>query len=157
MKKRVHHFQQWRLWKVLLILSSSLLPAMAQDRKSEQSIKHRRAAFTVMSTYFSRLLQTVEGHRPFNALQVKSDAQLVEILSHLPWEGFAPGTEHGETKAKEDIWFEEDRFKKLGADLELKTSALTRAAETSDLKKIKQAFEQTRDACNACHKDFRKK
>lgn len=29
--------------------------------------------------------------------------------------------------------------------------------QTSDLKKIKLAFEQTRDTCNACHKEFRKK
>ncbi len=133
------------------------LPALGQDRKSEQAIKHRRAVFTVMSTYFSRLLQTVEGNRPFDVKRVKSDAHYVEILSRLPWEGFAPGTERGDTKAKEDIWFEEDRFKKLSSDLESQTSALTQAAETGDLKKIKLAFEQTRDVCNACHKEFRKK
>jgi hypothetical protein len=43
------------------ILDSSVTVSFAQDRKTEQAIKHRRAAFTVMSTYFSRLLQTVEG------------------------------------------------------------------------------------------------
>ena len=40
--------------------------AIAQDRKAEQAIKHRRAAFVLMSTYFSRLPQTVEGDRPFD-------------------------------------------------------------------------------------------
>ena len=39
--------------------------ALAQVRKAEQAIKHRRAAFVLMSTCFSRLLQTVEGDRPF--------------------------------------------------------------------------------------------
>ena len=58
---------------------------------------------------------------------------------------------------RDSIWFEEDRFKKLGAELEARTSALTKAAETADIKKIKIAFEQTRDTCNACHKEFRKK
>lgn len=157
MKRMPHHLKLWRSFGAPLVFCVLSLPAMAQDRKSEQAIKHRRAAFTVMSTYFSRLLQTVEGDRPFDAKQVKSDAQLVEILSRLPWEGFAPGTERGDTKAKEDIWFEEDRFRKFGADLELKTSALAKAAETGDVKKIKLAFEQTRDACNTCHKEFRKK
>ncbi len=68
-----------------------------------------------------------------------------------------PGTERGDTKAKEEIWFEEDRFKKLSTDLEIRTSALVKAADTSDIKQIKRSFEETRDVCNTCHKEFRKK
>lgn len=132
-------------------------PALGQDRKSEQAIKHRRAAFTLMSTYFSRLLQTVEGDRPFDPRRVRSDAQMVEMLSRLPWEGFTPGSEQGDTRAKDDIWLDEAQFKKLGADLEARTSALTLAANTGDIKKLRQAFEQTRDVCTACHNEFRKK
>ncbi len=147
---------------IQIIVGASLLACLgtlsfAQDRKTEQAIKHRRAGFTLMSTYFSRLLQTVEGDRPFNGALVISDARTVEMLSRLPWEGFVPGSERGDTKAKEDIWFEEERFKKLSTELESKTSNLAKAAENGDLKKIKLAFEQTRDTCNACHKEFRKK
>jgi len=58
-----------------------------------RAIKHRRAGFTLMSTYFSRLLQSVEGDRPFNPSLVISDARTVETLSRLPWEGFVPGSE----------------------------------------------------------------
>jgi cytochrome c556 len=140
-----------------LMLLAYTPQSQAQDRKIEQSIKHRRAAFTLMSTYFSRLLQTVEGDRPFDANLVRNDAQMVALLSRLPWEGFAPGSERGDTKAKEEIWFEEERFKKLSAELEAKANALAKVAESSDLKKLKVAFEQTRDTCNACHKEFRKK
>jgi cytochrome c556 len=141
----------------LSMLFACALPAVAQDRKSEQSIKHRRAAFTLMSTYFSRLLQSVEGDRPFDAKLVRSDAQWVAVLSRLPWEGFAAGSERGDTKAKEEIWFEEERFNQLSAELENKANVLAKVAESGDLKKIKLAFEQTRDTCNACHKEFRKK
>lgn len=139
-----------KTWALCLSLSMlAAAPAQSQDRKIEQAIKHRRAAFTLMSTYFSRLLQIVEGDRPF-------DARMVEVISRLPWEGFAPGTERGDTKAKEDIWFEEDRFKKLGLELEGKTTLLAKAAETGDIKRIKAAFESARDTCSACHKAFRK-
>ena len=134
----------------------AVAPAQAQDRKIEQAIKHRRAAFTLMSTYFSRLLQVVEGDRPFDAKLVLNDARMVEVISRLPWEGFAPGTERGDTKAKEDIWFEEERFKKLGSELEGKTMLLAKAAETGDIKRIKVAFGSARDTCAACHKAFRK-
>jgi hypothetical protein len=56
-----------------------------------------------MSTYFSRLLQTVEGDRPFNPSLIISDARNVETLSWLPWEGFVPGSERGDTKAMSNI------------------------------------------------------
>ena len=146
-----------KTWALCLSLSMlAAAPAQSQDRKIEQAIKHRRAAFTLMSTYFSRLLQTVEGDRPFDAKQVLIDARMVETISRLPWEGFTAGTERGDTKAKEDIWFEEERFKKLGLELEGKTTLLAKAAETGDLKRIKAAFESARDSCSACHKAFRK-
>lgn len=148
-----------RRWIILSLLYAFALPALptfAQDRKSEQAIKHRRAAFTTMSTYFSRLLQTVAGDRPFDAQLVKRDAQIVETLSRLPWEGFAPGTEMGNTRAKEEIWFEEDRFLALQNELQQKTAALAKAANTGDPEQLKIAFLQTREVCNACHKQFRK-
>lgn len=130
--------------------------AMAQDRKAEQAIKHRRAAFTLMSTYFSRLLQTVEGDRPFDPALVARDARIVEEISRLPWEGFAPGTERGDTRASEDIWLEEERFRLLSAELQTRTAELSKAAASANLSRIKVAFEATRNACNACHKEFRK-
>ena len=132
-------------------------PGLTQDRKAEQSIKHRRAAFTLMSTYFSRLLQTVEGDRPFDARQVAADAKIVEALSHLPWEGFAPGTERGDTKAKEEIWLDDEQFKKLQKELQGKTADLSRAAESGSLSSLKAEFSLTREVCNACHKEFRHK
>ena len=71
----------------LLILSAGLLLSSvthAQDRKIEQAIKHRKAAFTLMATYVNRMVQTVDGHRPFDAKQMAQDAKTVELLSKLP-------------------------------------------------------------------------
>ncbi len=115
----------------VVVLSAALCVsgAHAQDRKVEQAIKHRRAAFVLMSTYFSRLLQTVEGDRPFDTAQV----------------------------AKEDIWLDEDHFKRLAADLQTRTATLSKAAATGQMAPLKSAFESTRNACNDCHKAFRKK
>jgi cytochrome c556 len=149
--------------KVCLAIVASVLmgalPAtlLAQDRKAEQAIKHRRAAFALMSTYFSRLLQTVEGDRPYNAKAVAADAKTVEMLSQLPWEGFAPGSEKGDTKAKEDIWLEEDKFKLLAKKFQEQATNLSKVGQTGDLAALKVAFEKTRDTCNACHKEFRHK
>ena len=102
----------------------------AQDRKIEQAIKHRKAAFTLMATYVNRMVQTVDGHRPFDAKLMAQDAKTVELLSKLPWEGFVEGSERGDTSAKEDIWFEEEKFKRYAYDLQTKTAAVTVAAES---------------------------
>lgn len=130
--------------------------SQAQDRKIEAAIKHRKAAFTLMSTYVNRLVQTVEGGRPFDAARSLEDARSVEIISRLPWEGFVPGSERGETRAKDDIWFDEDRFRKLATELQSRTGALARAAESRDLQRLKVAVEDMRDTCNRCHKAFRR-
>lgn len=141
----------------LLTLFVSTSGIAQEDRKIEQAIKHRKAAFTLMATYWSRILQTVEGTRPYDPNAVILDAKKVEYLSHLPWEGFVAGSERGDTKAKEDIWLDEDQFKKMAKDLEAKTTNLVKVAELKDQKKLKIAFEQARDSCSACHKEFRKK
>jgi cytochrome c556 len=144
----------------LLFLSGALLLqssfAQAQDRKIEQAIKHRKAAFTLMATYVNRMVQTVDGHRPFDAKQMVQDAKTVELLSKLPWEGFVEGSERGDTRAKDDIWFEEEKFKRYAQDLQAKSAGVTVAAESGDLNKFKVAVSQMRDACNTCHKAFRK-
>lgn len=144
----------------LLVLSGALLLqsslAHAQDRKIEQAIKHRKAAFTLMATYVNRMVQTVDGHRPFDAKQMTQDAKTVELLSKLPWEGFVEGSERGDTRAKDDIWFEEEKFKRYAHDLQTKSAGVTVSAESGDLKKFKAAVSQMRDACNTCHKAFRK-
>ena len=92
------------------ILASSATLSFAQDRKTEQAIKHRRAGFTLMSTYFSRLLQTVEGDRPFHTSLVISDARPVETLSRLTWEGFGQGQRKCDTNDKGDTWVGGEAF-----------------------------------------------
>lgn len=138
----------------ILLLQTGV--AHAQDRKIEQAIKHRKAAFTLMATYVNRMVQTVDGHRPFDAKLMAQDAKTVELLSKLPWEGFVEGSERGDTRAKDDIWFEDEKFKRYANDLQTKTAAVTVAAESDDLKRFQVAVSQMRDACNACHKAFRK-
>ena len=144
----------------LLALSAALLAlpslAHAQDRKIEQAIKHRKAAFTLMATYVNRMVQTVDGHRPFDAKQMAEDAKAVELLSKLPWEGFVEGSERGDTRAKDDIWFEDEKFKRYAHDLQAKSAGVTTAAASGDLRRFKAAVGQMRDACNTCHKAFRK-
>ena len=140
-----------------LLIVTLAAPALANDPKSELKIKHRRAAFTLMASYFSRLLNVVEGEVEYNKQAVVENARLVETLSRLPWTGFAPGTERGNTRAKFEIWVDEDDFRGLAEDMQRKVTALRVAAETAGPEQVKAAFLTARKSCGACHDRFREK
>lgn len=61
------------------------------------AIKHRRAAFTLMSTYFGRATAMVKGDRPFDRAELVRNIELVQFVAKLPWEAFIPGSEPGNT------------------------------------------------------------
>jgi cytochrome c556 len=145
-----------KAYLAVLILALAA-PAMANDPKSELKIKHRRAAFTLLSSYFSKLLNVVDGEVEYNKQAVVENARLVEMLSRLPWEGFAPGTEHGYTRAKFEIWVDEDEFRRLADDLQRKVTELRVATESAGPEQVKTAFLAARKSCSTCHDRFREK
>ncbi len=130
--------------------------AHAQLRDADSAIKHRRAAFTVMSTYFGRVISMIKGDRPFDRAELIRNLDLVQYLAKLPWEGFIPGSEAGDTRAEADIWLDEDRFKEYQQKLLESLTKFRGAANTAELPALAQSLEETRNACGACHKAFRR-
>lgn len=130
--------------------------AQAQLRDAESAIKHRRAAFTLMSTYFGRVTSMMKGDRPFDRAELVRNIELVQFVSKLPWEAFTPGSETGETRAEADIWLDEDRFKDYQQRMHEELAKFHQVAQAGDIPFLTKAFEQTRDTCGTCHKAFRK-
>lgn len=147
-----------RLRFVLLLVGTLLAAplAQAQIRDVESAIKHRRAAFTLMSTYFGRVTAMVKGDRPFDRAELVRNIELVQFVAKLPWEAFIPGSEAGNTRAEADIWLDEDRFKDYQKQMHEELAKFLAVAQTGKRPAIAQSFEQTRDACGTCHKAFRK-
>lgn len=142
---------------VALICLLTLAPqAQAQLRDADSAIKHRRAAFTLMSTYFGRITSMMKGDRPFDRPELIRNIELVQFVSKLPWEAFIPGSETGETRAEADIWLDEDRFKDYQQRMHEELSKFRQVAQTGDMPVLTKTFEQTRDTCGTCHKAFRK-
>jgi cytochrome c556 len=139
------------LWGLML----APLPCLAQLSSADASIRHRKAAFTLMNTYFVRIYQATHGERQFNAAEVLENARTVEMISKLPWAGFSAGSDHGNTKAKADIWLEPERFKQLADTMQERVVNLRVAAQGGDPQSIKAAFLKARESCQACHKTFR--
>lgn len=131
-------------------------PAMAQFQKPEDAIKYRKAAFTVMATHFSRVGAMASGRVPFDAKVAADNMAVVETMSKLPWDGFGPGTDKGDTRALPVIWTEQAKFKAAGDKMQAEIAKLNAAAKTGNLDAIKASFGAAGASCKACHDDFRK-
>ncbi|MFL6664544.1 MAG: c-type cytochrome [Rhizobacter sp.] len=144
----------WAAAAVATLLTA--LPAAAQFAKPEDAIKYRKAAFTVMATHFGRLGAMANGKIPFDAKVAADNADIALAMSKLPYVAFIEGTDKGDTKAKPEIWTENDKFKAAAAKLQDEMVKLNAAAKTGNLDTIKAAFGPTGQACKACHDQYRK-
>jgi cytochrome c556 len=131
--------------------------ASAQSfQKPEDAIKYRRGAKTVLGAHFGALGAMANGRVPFDAAAAARHADVIALVSHLPFAGFLPGTEKGETRAKDDIWLEPAKFKADADKMQEAVGKLAAAAKTGNLDNLKAAFGPAGRSCKACHDDFRK-
>lgn len=129
------------------------LPAAAQFAKSEDAIKYRQSALFVMSQHFGRLGAMANGRVPFDAKAAQENAAVLEVVSKLPWAGFAEGTEGG--KAKPEVWKEKAKFQQHAENFQAEAAKLAAAAKTGNLDQLKAAFGPAAQTCKACHDAFR--
>jgi cytochrome c556 len=130
--------------------------ASAQFAKPEDALKYRQSVMFVMSQHFGRIGAMVNGKAPYDAKAAVDSAEVVSMMSHLPWQGFAASTRDLKpTKAKPDIWTEEAKFKEGSEKLQDATAKLVAAAKTNNVDNLKTAFGATGQTCKGCHDNFR--
>ena len=141
---------------IALAAVSMSAPVLAQFKNTDDAIKYRKAAMTVLGNHFARIGAMTSGKVPFDAKLAAENAAIVETVSKLPWAGFVPGSDKGTTAALPEIWSEAAAFK-TGADkMQAEVVKLNAAAKTGNLDAIKAAFGNAGQTCKACHDDYRK-
>ena len=139
-----------------LLGAALALPAAAQFAKPEDAIKYRKAAFTVMGTHFGRVAAMANGKIPFDAKIAADNAEIANTMSKLPYTGFVPGSDKGDTKAEPKIWTEMDKFNAAATKMQEEMGKLNVAAKGGNLEAIKAAVGETGKSCKACHDNYRK-
>jgi cytochrome c556 len=132
------------------------MPASAQFAKPEDAIKYRKAAFTLLGTHFGRVAAMANGRIPFDAKAAADNAEIAAYVSKLPYAGFVPGSDKGETKADPKIWTETDKFNAAASKMQEEIGKLNVAAKGGNLDAIKAAVGETGKSCKACHDTYRK-
>ncbi|MGD9831734.1 MAG: cytochrome c [Piscinibacter sp.] len=143
----------------ILIAAAALataLPAAAQFAKPEDAIKYRKGAFTVMAAHFGRVAGMAQGKIPFDAKVAAQNAEVATFMSTLPFAGFGPGTDKGETRAKPEIWAEMDKFNAGAKKMQDAMASLNVAAKGGNLDAIKAAAGEVGKTCKGCHDEYRK-
>jgi cytochrome c556 len=132
-------------------------PALAQFAKPEDAVKYRQSALFVMAQHFGRIGAMASGRAPYDAKAAIVNAELVAMISKLPWAGFGPGTDKvTPTRAKPEIWTESAKFKEGHEKLVTEAEKLLTAAKTNNLDNLKVAFGAMANTCKGCHDSFRK-
>ena len=132
-------------------------PASAQFQKPEDAVKYRQSAFSVMGTHFGRIGAMVNGRAPFDAKAAQDSAQIVVVMSTLPWPAFTQNTEALKTRALPEIWKEGAKFKDASEKMHAEVIKLEAATKTGNLDTIKAAFGATGSSCKNCHDSFQAK
>jgi len=143
---------------VALAALAAMQPAAAQFAKPEDAIQYRQSVMTVMGTHFGRLGAMAQGKVPFDAKAAQANANIVLMMSMLPFSAFGPGTDMGlNTKAKPEVWKDPAKFQAAGKEMQDQVVKLDAAAKTGNLDLIKAAFGDTAKTCKSCHDNFREK
>ncbi|MDP3760543.1 MAG: cytochrome c [Ramlibacter sp.] len=141
---------------LLAIATTLAAPALAQFRKPEDAVKYRQSVMYTMGNHFyGRLGPMANGRVPFDAKSAAENADVVMMLSRLPWVGFGAETNGiGKTSAKPAVWADAAKFKDLGEKMQAEVVKLQAATRTGDPEALKTAYRSTSNACKACHDDF---
>jgi len=110
-----------------------------------------------MQQNFGRVAGMAAGKIPFDAKIAADSAAVAEFVGKLPWAGFGPGTDTGDTKAKPEIWANKAKFDDAAKKMEAEMVKLSAAAKTGNLDSIKVAANAVGGTCKSCHDDFRSK
>jgi cytochrome c556 len=132
------------------------LPAAAQFQKPEDAVKYRQSSMTVMANHFGRIGAMVQGRVPFDAATANANAEVVAMMSKLPFIAYVEGTA-GTAKggASAAIWTKRAEFDAAASKMQEEVAKLLAAAKTNNLDNIKTAFGGVGQSCKGCHDNFR--
>ncbi len=123
--------------------------------KPEILVKQRQAAMTLQGKYFGPMGAMAQGKVPYNGDIVARNASYLEVLSKMPWDGFAESTKDVTVKA---IWSEPAKFKEAQEKFQSAVGALVAATKTGNEASVKAAIAEVgKGGCGNCHQNFRQK
>jgi cytochrome c556 len=125
--------------------------------KPEVLVKQRQAVMTLQGKYIGPLVGMVKGAVPFDAGAAARNAAFLDVLSQMPWDGFAESTKSEKSRTLPVVWTDAAKFKQAQDQFRTAVGALNTAAKGGNEGAIKAAVGDVLKQCNSCHDNFREK
>jgi cytochrome c556 len=151
--------QGWR--RVLVVITgisalSAAVPA-ASPEDGEAVFARREDAMKHMGRpLYVGIGRVVKGKVPYGPDTVTAAQTVASLAGTLDRSLFPPGSNVAESKMKPEIFTAGEHVDQLIAAVQAAAGKLLPAVKTGDKAAITAAYTAVADACNACHKEFRK-
>lgn len=123
--------------------------------KPFEAVEYRKGIFKAIKWNFAPMGDMMKGKTEFNAEEFSRRAGNLAALSHMPLEGFLPGTYERSTSALPSIEDDWETFSKGMESFQNNTAALADAAKGGDMNAIRPAFMKVAQSCKGCHDKFK--
>jgi cytochrome c556 len=141
---------------VASVLAAAAITAEAQAQTNpNQQVANRKGAMNLQAKYAGPLFGMARGAVPYDARIVQRNADYLVALSQMPWEEFQPSSIGiANTRAKDSILKDPEKFKRLADALQSDAQKLATAARGGDQGAVKSAAQAMGRTCNSCHEGF---
>ena len=130
--------------------------ALSHFDDKQVMLSYRQSWFAMLGTNFGPMVAMLKGEMPWDQARLAEHAKQLEQLSAMDiTRGFGPGTDKGTTRAKPEIWQNQDDFTAKMKDMHEASVALVAAVNGGDRKAIGAAIGATGKSCKACHDEYK--
>jgi len=152
--------QMWRRIFVATAVIRALLAGAvgsASLDNGETAFEHREDTMKHMGrSLYLGIGRVVKGTAAYGPDTVTAAETVAALAATLDRSLFPPGSDVNGSKIKPEIFAACDHVDQLIAAVQTATANLVPAVKTGDKAAITAAYAAVADACNACHKEFRK-
>ena len=152
--------QMWRRIFVATAVIRALLAGAvgsASLDNGKTAFEHREDTMKHMGRpLYLGIGRVVKGTAAYGPDTVTAAETIAALAATLDRSLFPPGSDVNGSKIKPEIFAAGDHVDQLIAAVQTATAKLVPAVKTGDKAAITAAYAAVADACNACHKEFRK-
>lgn len=139
----------------VLAAAATLATAAAAQPSPNQQVANRKGAMSLQGKYAGPLFAMARGALPFDAQIAQRNADYLLVLTQMPWDDFqANSLGIPNTRAKDALLKDPEKFKRLADGLKSDTQKLVAAARGGDQNAVKSATQAMGRTCNSCHESF---
>jgi cytochrome c556 len=142
---------------VAAIVGAGFVLSSAAQVKPDQLVKQRQAKMTLQGKYIGPLAGMAQGRVPYDAKLVQRNAEFLEALSKMAWDGFDPSTKDIKSRALPAVFTDTGKFKAAAERLEQEASKLVAVSKGGDEAAVKAQIGAVGKACSGCHDTFQEK